>query len=210
MPRNNRDFQNRERWLRQQDADNWGTRRQRRDFERRMRRLHTNTQGLREETAQEVVQERGRQRTFTFEWPNNGRFVAPATFDFDTDLGIEGAEVAEEQEEEDPHAWQEEFFNYVANIGRPNNAYTTWDDLAYKYVKPYIKDREPEEFNAAQYVISVLVKDDREMFTFKQKIASADNANNIFIGTDWWQRMANVADITIGERPQFIAPAFAL
>ena len=109
MPRNNRDFQNRERWLRQQDADNWGTRRQRRDFERRTRRLHTNTQGLREETAQEVVQERGRQRTFTFEWPHNGRFVAPATFDFDTDLGIEGAGVAEEQEEEDPHAWQEEF-----------------------------------------------------------------------------------------------------
>lgn len=73
-----------------------------------------------------------------------------------------------------------------------------------------MKDREPEEFNAAQYVISVLVKDDRKMFTFKQKIASDDNANNNFIGTDWWQRMVNVADVTIGERQQFIAPAFAL
>lgn len=190
MPRNNRDFQNRERWLRQQDTDNWGTRRQRRDFERRIGRHHTNTQGLREEV---VVEEHGHQRTITVE-PHQ---------DVVNRNGVEF----------DMRAWQEAFVRYVENMRdrELRTRDTVWDDdLVYKYVKPYMRDREPEEFNAAQYVISVLVKDDREIFTFKQKIASADNANNIFIGTDWWQRMVNVADITIGERQQFIAPAFAL
>lgn len=195
MPRNNRDFQNRERWLRQQDEGNWGTRRQRRDFERRMR--HATPEQRR---AAETLEARA---PIEFD----GLPVEAAmTVDFDevTRAGIETTW------RDAVRAWQERFATYAETILPRDTYVTAWDeDLMRKNLRPYMPE-EPEKFNAANYVISVLAPDERNYCNFKAKIASADNANNIFITTDWWNRMANVGDITIGDRVQFVAPNFVI